>query len=57
MNDMRFLEEQGVNRALIEAVLEYRTKYTVDESTAHRVVRPQIPFFGKEVLNKIYKDL
>lgn len=50
MEDMRFLKEQGVDPGLIEAVTEYRRKYAVEKAAAHRVVRPQIPFFGKKVL-------
>lgn len=47
---MEFLKTQGVDLALIEAAEEYRKKYGVPEGALHRVVQPQIPFFGKEVL-------
>ncbi len=50
MADMKFLIDQGVDAGLVDAVREYREKHPVDEAAAHRVVRPQIPFFGKEVL-------
>lgn len=50
MADMKFLTDQGVDTGLVDAVREYREKHPVDEAAAHRVVRPQIPFFGKEVL-------
>lgn len=50
MKDLRFLIDQGVDNGLVDAIKEYRSKYQVDPEVAHRVVRPQIPFFGKEVL-------
>lgn len=50
MITMNFLIEQGVDKGLIEAAAEFRAKHAVADEAAHRVVRPQIPFFGKEVL-------
>ncbi len=50
MVDMKFLWEQGVDSVLIQALEEYRAKYAVDEQAQHRVVCPQIPYFGKETL-------
>lgn len=50
MEEMKFLAEQGVDRGLIEGAEAFREKYTVAEAAAHRVIHPQIPFFGREVL-------
>lgn len=50
MIDMNFLWEQGIDEGLIQAVQEYRAKYMVDEEVQHRIVKPQIPYFGKETL-------
>lgn len=50
MNDMDFLREQQVDAGLVQALGEYRNRYPVEEEARHRVVRPQIPFFGKEPL-------
>lgn len=50
MNDLHFLKEQNIDSGLIEALLSFRSKYPVAPEAANRVIRPQIPFFGKEVL-------
>lgn len=48
--ELMFLQEQGVNEALIKGVEEFRSRYAVEESVRSRVVTPSIPFYGKEVL-------
>lgn len=50
MNDLGFLKEQQVNPYLIEAVEKFREEYPVDERVADRIVRPAIPFYGREIL-------
>lgn len=50
MKEMMFLAEQGVDKGLIEGAEAFRRKHAVAEAALHRIVCPQIPFFGKEVL-------
>lgn len=50
MDKFNFLREQNVDPGLIEALEVCQNQYPVDEAVTHRVVRPQIPFFGREVL-------
>ena len=50
MEELRFLEEQGVSAVLIERVKEFREAYEVPAEVAHRVVTPTIPFYGKDIL-------
>ena len=50
MNELHFLEEQGVSQVLIEKVKEFRKEYAVSEDVQHRIVTPSIPFYGKETL-------
>ena len=48
--ELRFLEEQGVDNLLICKVEAFRKEYPVREEVKDRVVRPSIPFYGKEIL-------
>ena len=48
--ELHFLEEQGVSAALIEQVQKFRETYPVQEREKSRVLRPKIPFYGKEIL-------
>lgn len=50
MEELKFLEEQKVSPALIRQVEEFRKEYPVAEEARHRIVRPSIPFYGKEIL-------
>ena len=50
MEDLRFLEEQGVSPCLIRQVEEFRKEYEVDREAAYRVSPPSMPFYGKDVL-------
>ncbi|MDO4276716.1 MAG: MoxR family ATPase [Eubacteriales bacterium] len=50
MEELQFLEEQGVAPGLIRQVREFRQAYEVPEQAAHRIVKPSIPFYGKEIL-------
>ena len=49
MNDS-FLQEHGVSGALIESVRRFRESYPVAEGLENRMSTPEIPFFGKEIL-------
>ncbi|MGN0434603.1 MAG: AAA family ATPase [Bilifractor sp.] len=44
------LEEQGVSPELICGVERFQEAYTVDDAVRSRVVKPALPFYGKEVL-------
>ena len=44
------LTEQKISRELIDKVLEFRKKYPVDPAAADRIVKPMMPFYGKEIL-------
>lgn len=50
MNELKFLEEQGVAPVLIKQVERFRTEFPVPEEVAGRVVKPAIPFYGKDIL-------
>ena len=50
MEELRFLEEQQVSPELIRQAEEFRNTYTTDEAAVHRIVKPSIPFYGKEIL-------
>ena len=50
MEELRFLEEQQVSPELIRQVEEFRNTYTTDEAAVHRIVKPSIPFYGKDIL-------
>lgn len=42
------LEKQGVNASLLEEIGEFRRRYPVDGHLKNRVVRPLLPYYGKE---------
>lgn len=50
MNELKFLEEQGVAPILIKQVERFRAEFPVPEEVAGRVVKPAIPFYGKDIL-------
>ena len=50
MEELKFLEEQGVDAGLIEAAAEFRKNYAVPEEAADRLALPVIPFYGKDIL-------
>lgn len=50
MNELHFLEEQQVNPLLIQKVEKFREQYPVAEAVKNRVVKPPVPFYGKEIL-------
>ncbi len=45
---IRAFEEQHVDRELLQAIAEFRQKYPVDEKVKSRVVRPVLPYYGRE---------
>ena len=50
MKELEFLQAQGVSGSLIREVEKFREAHEVDRSVLHRVNRPSIPFYGKEIL-------
>ena len=50
MEELNFLEEQKVSPELISQVEKFRRQYEVPAEAAGRVVKPAIPFFGKDIL-------
>ncbi len=50
MEELHFLEEQGVSPVLIKKVEEFRNTYEVPEEAADRIVTPSLPFYGKDIL-------
>lgn len=50
MEELTFLEEQKVSPDLIRQVEQFRKQYPLSSETEYRVVKPSIPFYGKEVL-------
>ncbi|MGN8886050.1 AAA family ATPase [Blautia sp. HCP28S3_G10] len=50
MNELKFLEEQGVSPVFIKQVENFRSEFPVPEEVAGRVIRPAIPFYGKDIL-------
>ena len=48
--ELKILDEQGVDGRLLEQVEAFRKEYPVAEAVKDRVVRPPIPFYGKEIL-------
>lgn len=50
MKELQFLEEQQVNPLLIREAEKFRAQYPVAEAVRNRVVKPPVPFYGKEIL-------
>ncbi len=50
MEDLRYLSDQGVSSALLSDIEKFRDKYELDDLVRGRVARPQIEFYGREVL-------
>ena len=50
MKELQYLEEQQVNPLLIQEVEKFRIQYPVAEAVKNRVVKPLVPFYGKEIL-------
>lgn len=43
------LKEQQVSTGLLADIEKFRKKYPAEERFANRIIKPQIPFYGKEV--------
>lgn len=43
------LREQQVDEGLLEEIRKFRESHSVTEEVKNRIVRPEIPFYGKEV--------
>ena len=50
MKELQFLEEQQVNPRLIREAEKFRAQHPVAEAARNRVVKPPVPFYGKEIL-------
>lgn len=50
MKELEFLEKQNVSLELIKRAEEFRQAYPVKDEVAGRIIRPSIPFYGKEIL-------
>ena len=50
MEELKFLEEQQVAPELIKRGEEFRSRYEVAPETVDRIVKPSIPFYGKDIL-------
>ena len=50
MKELQYLEEQQINPLLIQEVEKFRIQYPVAEAVKNRVVKPPIPFYGKDIL-------
>ena len=50
MKELEFLEKQNVSPELIKRAEEFRKAYPVKDEVAGRIIRPSIPFYGKEIL-------
>lgn len=50
MEIREYLESQNVSPALIRDIERFRNQYPVEEAVRQRVVRPLMPFYGKEIL-------
>lgn len=48
--DFEFIKKQGISEFLLCEVKQFREKYMLDESLQNRCIRPQMPFFGTEIL-------
>ena len=50
MEELKFLDEQQVAPELIKRLEEFRSRYEVAPETVDRIVKPSIPFYGKDIL-------
>lgn len=49
-DEFDILKEQNIDAGLLEGLAEFRSKYPVEEIVRDRVTKPEVPFFGKEIL-------
>lgn len=50
MDILEFLKNQQVKKELIAGVEEFRQRYKVEEEEKQRIIHPDMPFYGREVL-------
>lgn len=48
--DLEELKKQGISEALLAELVNFRECYPLDDSQKSRCIRPQMPFFGGEIL-------
>ena len=56
-SDYYFLRKQGVNEKLIQDLERYAAAYPVEKEVKNRVNKPDIPFYGKEILEMSVSSL
>lgn len=47
---LEHLKEQGIHQSQINDIIKFRETYPVEEKVKNRLSRPQMPFFGKDIL-------
>ena len=50
MKELKFLEEQGVSSSLINKIVKFREVYLASDEVKNRIIKPAIPFYGKDIL-------
>lgn len=50
MEELKYLEEQGVCSSFINKIMEFREKYPVSDEVKNRIIKPSIPFYGRDIL-------
>lgn len=55
--ELQFLYEQGVDGQLIREILDFRNRYETAETERQRILKPAIPFYGKEILEMAISGL
>ena len=53
MKELKFLEEQGVSSSLINKIVKFREVYPVSDEVKNRIIKPAIPFYGKDILEMV----
>ena len=56
MEELKFLEEQQVSSELIKRIEEFRSQYEVAPEAAGRIVKPSLPFSGKDIRKWLLHD-
>ena len=57
MEELKFLEEQGVCSSFIDKIIKFRETYPVSEEVKGRIIKPSIPFYGKDILEMAIADI
>lgn len=57
LDEIEVLREQKIDPGLLEGLEEFRRRYEVEDSVKARITRPEVPFYGKEVLEMAIASL